>query len=141
MTRAGRSLLATGAAAALLLTFGMPAVNAAGIDVTMNRAKIVKLARDADTIIVGNPAIADASVQDASTIVLTGKCFGVTNLVVLDRNGEPIIDEQVTVNRDDATSVRIYRRANIQTMSCTPYCESSFKSEAEKASEADMGGQ
>ena len=141
MTRAGRSLLATGAAAALLLTFGMPAVNAAGIDVTMNRAKIVKLARDADTIIVGNPAIADASVQDASTIVLTGKGFGVTNLVVLDRNGEPIIDEQVTVNRDDATSVRIYRRANIQTMSCTPYCESSFKSEAEKASEADMGGQ
>jgi len=141
MTRAGRSLLATGAAAALLLVFGMPAVNAAGIDVTMNRAKIVKLARDADTIIVGNPAIADASVQDASTIVLTGKGFGVTNLVVLDRNGEPIIDEQVTVNRDDATSVRIYRRANIQTMSCTPYCESSFKSEAEKASEADMGGQ
>lgn len=141
MTRAGRSLLATGAAAALLLAFGMPAVNAAGIDVTMNRAKIVKLARDADTIIVGNPAIADASVQDASTIVLTGKGFGVTNLVVLDRNGEPIIDEQVTVNRDDATSVRIYRRANIQTMSCTPYCESSFKSEAEKASEADMGGQ
>lgn len=73
--------------------------------------------------------------------MLTGKGFGVTNLVVLDRNGEPIIDEQVTVNRDDATSVRIYRRANIQTMSCTPYCESSFKSEAEKASEADMGGQ
>lgn len=141
MTRAGRSLLATGAAAALLLAFDMPVVNAAGIDVTMNRAKIVKLARDADTIIVGNPAIADASVQDASTIVLTGKGFGVTNLVVLDRNGEPIIDEQVTVNRDDATSVRIYRRANIQTMSCTPYCESSFKSEAEKASEADMGGQ
>ena len=141
MTRAGRSLLATGAAAALLLTFGMPAVNAAGIDVTMNRAKIVKLARDADTIIVGNPAIADASVQDASTIVLTGKGFGVTNLVVLDRNGEPIIDEQVTVNRDDATSVRIYRRANIQTMSCTPYCESSFKNAAEKSSEADMGGQ
>lgn len=63
MTRAGRSLLATGAAAALLLAFGMPAVNAAGIDVTMNRAKIVKLARDADTIIVGNPAIADASVR------------------------------------------------------------------------------
>lgn len=141
MTRAGRSLLATGAAAALLLAFDMPVVNAAGIDVTMNRAKIVKLARDADTIIVGNPAIADASVQDASTIVLTGKGFGVTNLVVLDRNGEPIIDEQVTVNRDDATSVRIYRRANIQTMSCTPYCESSFKSVAEKASEADMGGQ
>ncbi|TIN42015.1 MAG: hypothetical protein E5Y32_21230, partial [Mesorhizobium sp.] len=83
-------------------------------------------------------AIADASVQDASTIVLTGKGFGVTNLVVLDQEGRPIVDEQITVVRQDASSVRIYRRAEIQTMSCTPYCESSYKSEAEKTSEAEM---
>ena len=63
----------------------------------MNQAKIVKLARPADTIVVGNPAIADAAVQDASTIVLTGKGFGVTNLVILDGDGNPIVDEQVTV--------------------------------------------
>ncbi|RUU73794.1 hypothetical protein EOD03_27970, partial [Mesorhizobium sp. M7A.T.Ca.TU.009.01.1.2] len=106
--------------------------------VTMNQAKIVKLSRPADTIVVGNPAIADASVQDASTIVLTGKGFGVTNLVVLDTDGSPIVDEQVTVVRQAASSVRIYRRAEIQTMSCTPYCESSYKSEAEKSSEAEM---
>jgi len=110
----------------------------AGIEVTMNQAKIVKLSRAADTIVVGNPAIADASVQDASTIVLTGKGFGVTNLVVLDQEGRPIVDEQITVVRQDASSVRIYRRAEIQTMSCTPYCESSYKSDAEKASEAEM---
>lgn len=118
--------------------FIMPAKAGAGIEVTMNQAKIVKLSRAADTIVVGNPAIADASVQDASTIVLTGKGFGVTNLVVLDQEGSPIVDEQVTVVRQDASSVRIYRRADIQTMSCTPYCESSYKSDAEKASEADM---
>ncbi|TIL55424.1 MAG: hypothetical protein E5Y81_23815, partial [Mesorhizobium sp.] len=56
----------------------VPAKAGAGIEVTMNQAKIVKLSRAADTIVVGNPAIADASVQDASTIVLTGKGFGVT---------------------------------------------------------------
>ena len=126
--------------AALLVVpaFLLPAKAGAGIEVTMNQAKIVKLTRPADTIVVGNPAIADASVQDASTIVLTGKGFGVTNLVVLDQEGSPIIDEQVTVVRQDASSVRIYRRASVQTMSCTPYCESSFKSESEKASEAEM---
>ncbi|RWK46020.1 pilus assembly protein N-terminal domain-containing protein [Mesorhizobium sp.] len=116
----------------------VPAKAGAGIEVTMHQAKIVKLSRAADTIVVGNPAIADASVQDASTIVLTGKGFGVTNLVVLDQEGRPIVDEQITVVRQDASSVRIYRRAEIQTMSCTPYCESSYKSEAEKASEAEM---
>ncbi|MFB9978832.1 pilus assembly protein N-terminal domain-containing protein [Mesorhizobium kowhaii] len=119
-------------------SFVAPAMAGAGIEVTMNQAKIVKLSRPADTIVVGNPAIADASVQDASTIVLTGKGFGVTNLVVLDTDGSPIVDEQVTVVRQAASSVRIYRRAEIQTMSCTPYCESSYKSDAEKSSEAEM---
>lgn len=115
-----------------------PASAGAGIEVVMNQAKIVRLARPADTIVVGNPAIADASIQDATTIVLTGKGFGVTNLVALDHDGTPIVDEQVTVGRDAASSVRIYRRADVQTLSCTPYCESSYKSDAERASEAEM---
>ena len=118
--------------------FAMPARAGTGIEVTMNQAKIVKLSRTADTVVIGNQAIADASVQDASTIVLTGKGFGVTNLVVLDQDGSPIIDEQVTVVRQAASSVRIYRRAEVQTMSCTPYCESAYKSDAEKASETEM---
>src|SRR6185295_2333152 len=101
--------------AALLVaaSFVAPAMAGAGIEVTMNQAKIVKLSRPADTIVVGNPAIADASVQDASTIVLTAKGFGVTNLVILDAEGNPIVDEQVTVVRQNASSVRVYRRADI----------------------------
>ncbi|MFI0844065.1 pilus assembly protein N-terminal domain-containing protein [Mesorhizobium sp. IMUNJ 23232] len=115
----------------------MPAQADGGIEVVMNQAKIVKLARAADTIVVGNPNIADASVQDSTTIVLTGKGFGVTNLVVLDAEGTPIVDEQITVARQTASSLRIYRRAEIQTLSCTPFCESSYKSDAERTSEAE----
>ena len=128
-----------GAVAALLTASALPAQAGGGIEVVMNQAKIVKLSRAADTIVIGNPAIADASVQDGTTIVLTGKGFGVTNLVILDENGSPIVDEQVTVARQDASSVRIYRRANLQTLSCTPYCESSYKNDAERASEAELG--
>jgi Flp pilus assembly secretin CpaC len=109
-----------------------------GIEVTMNQAKIVKLSRAADTIVVGNPLIADAAVQDATTIVLTGKGFGVTNIVVLDTEGNPVIDEQVIVSRQSASTVRVYRRADVQTLSCTPYCESSYKSEAERMSEVEL---
>lgn len=130
-------------ATALLVAaaYSAPVSAASGIEVVMNQAKIVKLARAADTIVVGNPAIADASVQDASTVVLTGKGFGVTNLVILDKDGNPIIDEQVTVIRQAASTVRIYRRAEVQTMSCSPYCESSYKSDAERMSEAEMSSQ
>ncbi|MBX3568203.1 MAG: pilus assembly protein N-terminal domain-containing protein [Rhizobiaceae bacterium] len=129
-------LLATGVLAGLAAAL-LPAQAGAGIDVVMNQAKIVKLSRAADTIVVGNPAIADAAVQDATTLVLTGKGFGVTNLVVLDSDGNPVIDEQVSVSRQSASSVRVYRRADIQTLSCTPYCESSYKSDAERTSEAE----
>jgi Flp pilus assembly secretin CpaC len=130
--------------AAALLTLGLltggpvAAADDAGIIVEMNQAKIVKLARPADTIVIGNPQIADAAVQDASTVVLTAKGFGVTNLVILDDQGNPIVDQQVTVVRQTASSVRVYRRADVQTLSCTPYCESPYKSDAEKQSEAEM---
>ena len=135
MARSAARLLiaATLAVAAATATAAEP-----GIQVVMNQDKIVKLARPADTIVVGNPAIADAAVQDASTIVLTGKGFGVTNLVVMDAQGAPIVDEQVYVTRQDDRSVRIYRRSEVQTLSCTPLCESSYKTDAERQSEAEM---
>lgn len=96
---------------------------AEAIRVFVDQARVVKLARPADTIIVGNPQIADAAVQDASTVVLTGKGFGVTNLVILDRDGTAIVDEQVVVSRASANAVNIYRRADLEALSCSPYCE------------------
>jgi hypothetical protein len=57
----------------------------------------------------------------------------------MDAEGAPIVDEQVYVTRQDSRSVRIYRRAEVQTLSCTPLCESSYKTDAERQSEAEMG--
>lgn len=128
----GAAAIAAGAVLAAL-----PA-QAEAIQVLMNQAKIVKLARPADTIVIGNPQIADASVQDASTVVLTGKGFGVTNLVILDREGAPIVDEQIVVSRNFANSVRVYRRSEVQTLSCSPFCEAAFRTDAEAASEGLM---
>lgn len=127
-------------AALALLAVSAPAATAAetGIKVVMNQAKIVKLTKDVSTIVVGNPEIVDATVQDARTIVLTGKGFGVTNLVILDPEGAPVVDESVFVSRNDEKSLRVFRRSKVQTMSCTPLCEGSYKSPAESASEAEM---
>ena len=135
-----RPRLAAVVIAAACAATGIPAALAnPGIEVVMNQAKIVKLERPADTIVVGNPAIADAAVQDSTTLVLTGRGFGVTNLVVMDETGTPIMDEQVIVSRNNPNSVQIYRRAAIQTLSCTPYCESSYKNDAERASDQGVG--
>ncbi|WP_173934661.1 pilus assembly protein N-terminal domain-containing protein [Chelativorans sp. Marseille-P2723] len=138
----GRRTFFSLVAAVFATLSGGPVVSSAaaesGINVVMNQARIMKLSRPADTVVIGNPEIADAAVQDSTTIVLTGKGFGVTNIVVLDVNGAPIIDEQVIVSRQGANSVRVYRRSDVQTLSCTPFCESSYKTEAERLSEAEM---
>lgn len=103
----------------------------AAINVILNHAKVLKLSRAAATIIIGNPEIADATVQDATTIVLTGRGFGRTNLVILDQLGEPIFDERVSVTRDQLATLRVYRRANIETLACEPYCEAAYLTQAE----------
>lgn len=93
------------------------------LKVIIDRAKVVRIAKPADTIIVGNPSIMDASIQDASTLILTGRSFGVTNLIVLDSNGDPIVDETVVVQGHDTNTVRIYRRSERETLACSPVCE------------------
>ncbi|MGE0282030.1 MAG: pilus assembly protein N-terminal domain-containing protein [Rhizobiaceae bacterium] len=129
-----RTFLAT----ILIAVGGAVAAAESTIDVQINQAKILKLSRPADTVVVGNPQIADASVQDASTIVLTGKGFGQTNLVVLAEDGTPIVDQQISVSRHAASTVRIYRRSEIQTLFCAPYCEAAYKAQAETQSETEM---
>lgn len=127
-----------GLAVTLLVAATATAMAGKGISVQVNQAKIVKLARPADTIVIGNPKIADASVQDATTIVLTGKGFGVTNMVILDSAGQPIVDEQVSVSRDTTDSVRVYRRARLETLHCAPVCETAYQSSAEQASDTSI---
>ena len=60
------------------------------VDVTIDFAKVMRLDTPARTVIVGNPGIADASIDNEKTLVLTGKTAGTTNLIVLDVNGHEI---------------------------------------------------
>ncbi len=91
--------------------------------ITIDRAKVLRISRPADTIIVGNPSIADATIQDQQTLVLTGRSFGVTNIVILDADGDPIVDETIVVQGHETNTVRIYRRAVRETFACSPVCE------------------
>ena len=123
------SLTAAGLVAACVLSW-MPAFAASdgnlasdALKIIVDRAKVVRIAKAADTVIVGNPAIVDATVQDARTLVLTGRSFGVTNLIVLDHNGDPIVDETVVVSGHETNTVRVYRRAVRETLACSPVCE------------------
>ena len=91
--------------------------------VTVDQAKVFRVSRPASTIIIGNPAIVDATIEDDQTLVLTGRSFGVTNLIVLDSNGDAIVDQPVVVRGSETNTVRIYRRNSRETLACAPVCE------------------
>jgi Flp pilus assembly secretin CpaC len=91
--------------------------------VYMDQARVLKLDRPVSKVIVGNAKVADATVADAKTIVLTGRSFGSTNLVLLDADGNAILDESILVSIDEANTVRVFRQTERTVLSCTPNCE------------------
>lgn len=92
--------------------------------VTVDQAKVFRVSRPAATIIIGNPSIVDATIEDEQTLVLTGRSFGVTNLIILDEAGDAIIDQAVVVRSSETNTVRIYRGgSNRETLACAPVCE------------------
>ena len=124
VSTASLSCLAGAALAAALVVAGNEVAQAAGdpIQVTVDHAKVMHIARPADIVIIGNPAIADATIQDNQTLIITGHSFGTTNLIVLDAAGQPIASGILTVKPGNDQVVTIYKRAQRQTFSCTPDC-------------------
>ncbi len=122
-TAAARRIVAlTFAGLASIATFAGTTTAAEPISVVVDRAKVLHISQPADVVIVGNPAIADATIQDSQTLIITGRSFGTTNLIVLDKQGRSIADDIVTVEASNDQVVTIYRRDSRQTLSCTPEC-------------------
>jgi len=91
--------------------------------VTVDRAKVFRIPEPASTVILGNPFIADVVMQDETTVVITGKSYGTTNLIILDEESTPIIDELITVQAASDGDVVVLRKTARQTLSCTPVCQ------------------
>ena len=58
---------------------------------------------------VGNPSIADVSVQSGKLLVVTGKSFGETNLIVMDADGKVFVNRRLIVQEPRTGFVTVYR--------------------------------
>lgn len=120
------SWLTAGALTATLATISIvPQAKASEdmIRVFMDHARILKLDRPVNKVIIGNAEVADITVADPKTIVLTGKAYGTTNLVILDAAGDAIVDERILVSVDEANTLRIFKQTVRSVYSCAPSCE------------------
>jgi Flp pilus assembly secretin CpaC len=99
-----------------------PCALADDLIVRYDQAQLLRLPRAVNEIIVGNPSIADVAIQGGNLLVITGKTFGVTNIIALDADHNIIQDQRIIVERDQSV-VNLHRGTGRQTYSCTPQCQ------------------
>ena len=110
-------------ASVVLLTCPANALDAT-LDLAVDRASVVRAPENTATIIIGNPMIADATSQKNGVLVVTGKSFGSTNIMLLDSTGAVLSETLVNVRRaSDGGTVVVQRGAKRESFSCTPRCE------------------
>jgi hypothetical protein len=93
------------------------------ISVNVDQAKLFKLPNRVATIVVGNPLIADVTLQNGGIIVVTGKGYGATNFIAMDRGGEVLVDRTIQVEGPSDRLVTVYRGTDRETYSCMPLCQ------------------
>ncbi len=114
------SLLA-GLAATLALA--MPAfAQERPLDVKLDQATQVRLRAPAGSVIVANPRIADVTVTDARTLFITGKSYGLTEIIAVDALGRPLLQRQVAVSPGETGSVRVWRGGEAVEVACGARC-------------------
>ncbi len=105
----------------LALGFLMPA-HAERVSVVLDQAKVMSLPSGTKTVVVGNPAIADVVVQKNGIIVITGKTYGLTNLIALDGTGKIIAESALFVEEPSEGIVTVQRGLDRESYSCSPRC-------------------
>jgi Flp pilus assembly secretin CpaC len=108
--------------AVALMSFAGPALAANDVTLYTDQAKILQITGRPGTIIIGNPSIADITVQ-GERIVLMGRSYGTTNIIILDRDGGQLAALDVTVQIGDKNAVQVFRAGGRMTLVCAPVCE------------------
>lgn len=118
-------------AAAVATTVLLAPLSAAGqsnaVNVEIDRSTRVQLGGVAASVIVGNPQIADVTVVDANTLFITGKGYGVTEVVAVDGIGRTLFQRQVVVTGGSTGSVRVWRGGQATEMACASSCAPSIR--------------
>ncbi|WP_125256279.1 pilus assembly protein N-terminal domain-containing protein [Brevundimonas fluminis] len=126
-------------AAGLLLAAAVPGAAQAqsqALNVEIDQSARIQLRGQAGSVIVGNPQIADVTVVDANTLFVTGKGYGVTEVVVVDGLGRTLFQSQVIVAGGDVGRVRVWRGAQVTEMACAASCAPTLRSPNDGASAA-----
>ena len=102
---------------------------ASPLNVLVDRSQLLQLSGEAGTIIVGNPSIADVSLNGRQ-LFIHGHSAGETNLMVFDQAGKKIADYDLSVTQDGDNSLIVFtgtsNGSTRMSYVCAPNCERSM---------------
>lgn len=125
----------------LVLALAVVAHGAAAetLSVTLDKTKVLRPQGKIAIVMVGNPDIAEVTVETPNLIFLLGLEVGETNLLLLDAKGNEIAAYDVVVAPEKERHVTVHRGpGGVATLSCDPRCtgiENPGTGESEKSSE------
>jgi Pilus formation protein N terminal region len=108
-----------------LSTFGLISTAAhAGqlLEIEVDESQIMTLPSTPGAIVIGNPSIADVSIQ-GQKIFVHGRGFGQTNLTILDLQGNQIANFDVVGKQTKSSALAVFRGPDRYSFSCATFCE------------------
>jgi hypothetical protein len=88
----------------------------------INDSQRVGLYGSATSVIVGNPQVADVSMLDSHSFVVSAKGFGATRVQVFDTNGRELFNRRIVVTAPTSNQVTLYRGSSTSDFDCSPKC-------------------
>jgi hypothetical protein len=90
-----------------MLVLASTAAMADGLNLNWREARVVKLAKPATSVVVGDPTVVDVTLETPQTVVVFGKTPGETNILVLSGDQELLLDWPVVVSPVSARHVSV----------------------------------
>lgn len=90
---------------------------------TIDQVRAYDLRQPVASIVVGNPAIADVTVQSNSKVLMYGKAPGLTNIYFFDKDGNRLDNINVRVQSQTDNMMVVYRGTARASYTCTRNCE------------------
>ena len=133
-------LLKVSAALAAVMALSGAAL-AGQFTVESGKTKPLRLTADAASGVIGNQNVADVAVHDEHLLLISGKSFGTTNLIVFDKDGKTIYAADVVVTTNTASLVTVNRAGENFSYDCTPVCKGTIMLGDEGAHYSSVAGQ
>jgi hypothetical protein len=96
------------------------------MEIESDESKMLTLATAPGAVILGNPSIADVSI-DGNNIFVHGRGFGQTSLLILDSTGNQIASFDLAVKHTQVSNVAVFKGPERYSYSCAPYCETELQ--------------